>query len=233
MSTRRIVQLLEALRKIPHVEIIRVGSKMPAFNPWRCLDDPDLQAAFRRCSTSRKRVYLMAHFDHPRELTEAAVDGIACFIDNGIICVNQCPLIKGVNDNAEVLATLFRKLSFIGCPPYYLFQGRPTAGNEPYEVPLVRGWEIFTEALRHGSGLARRARFVMSHETGKIEIMAVDSKRIYLRYHRAKDAALRGQFMVYKRNDEACWINELEPAEGFDAPKFAPSPRNAYLDGPE
>ena len=103
-----------------------------------------------------------------------------------------------MNDDPDVLARLYQKLSFIGCPPYYLFQGRPTAGNEPYEVPIVRGWEVFSEALRHGSGLARRARFVMSHETGKIEILAVDDKHIYLRYHRAKDPAKRGQFMIYK-----------------------------------
>jgi len=132
-----------------------------------------------------------------------------------------------------VLATMFRQLSFIGCPPYYLFQGRPTAGNEPYKVPIVRGWEIFSEALRRGSGLARRARFVMSHETGKIEILAVDDRYIYLRYHRAKDAALRGQFMVYERNDDAYWIDGLEPAKGFDAPKFAPSSRFDVFDGPE
>ena len=233
MSTRRIVEILKALRDIPHVEIIRIGSKMPAFNPWRLLDDPDLQGAFKKYSTNRKRIYLMTHFDHPRELTDAAVRGIDCFIRSGVICANQCPLIRGVNDSPEVLATMFRKLSFIGCPPYYLFQGRPTAGNEPYEVPLVRGWEIFSEALGQGSGLARRARFVMSHETGKIEILAVDDKHIYLRYHRAKDPAMGGQFLIYKRNDRACWLDELEPADGLRAPKFAPSSRFDVVDGPE
>jgi len=233
MSTRRLVEIFEQLRAIDHVVIIRIGSKMPAFNPWRMLDDPDLQQAFRKHSTSQRRIYLMAHFDHPRELTDAAVEGIDCFLHNGVICVNQCPLVKGVNDDAEVLAKMFRKLSFIGCPPYYLFQGRPTAGNEPYEVPIVRGWEIFTEAIRYGSGLARRARFVMSHETGKIEILAVDEKHIYLRYHRAKDECLRGRFMIFKRNDDAYWLDDLEPAEGSGAPKFPPSPRFDVVDGPE
>ncbi|HUU83652.1 MAG TPA: KamA family radical SAM protein [Phycisphaerae bacterium] len=233
MSTRRLVEIIDALRSMRHVKIIRIGSKLPAFDPWRVLNDRALQAAFRRHSTARKRIYLMAHFDHPRELTDAAVDGIDCFIRNGVICVNQCPLIRGVNDDAEVLASLYRKLSYIGCPPYYLFQGRPTAGNEPYEVPIVRGWGIFSEALRRGSGLARRARFVMSHETGKLEIMAVDDRHMYLRYHRAKDAALRGRVLVYQRNDEAGWLDELEPAEGLGAPNFPPSPRLDFADGPE
>ncbi len=233
MSTRRLVAILESLRRIDHVEIIRIGSKLPAFDPWRLLNDPELQAALKEYSTPQKRIYLMAHFDHPRELTDPAVAGIDCFIRSGVICVNQCPLVKGVNDDPEVLATLYRRLSFIGCTPYYLFQGRPTAGNEPYELSIVRGWEIFTEALRQGSGLARRARFVMSHETGKIEILAVDRERIYLRYHRAKDPALRGQFMIYSRDDDACWLDELEPAEGSGSPKFPPSPRFDVIDGPE
>ncbi len=233
MSTRRLVEILAALRAIPHVEIIRIGSKMPAFDPWRLTGDEKLQEAFRLFSTARKRIYLMAHFDHPRELTDEAVEGIDCFIRNGVICCNQCPLIKGVNDDAHVLADLYRKLSFIGCPPYYLFQGRPTEGNEPYEVPIVRGWEIFSEAIRHGSGLARRARYVMSHETGKVEIMAVDEKHIYLRYLRAKDEALRGQFMIYKRNDDAHWLDDLEPAEGSGAPKFERTPCGLVDEGPE
>jgi len=140
----------------------------------------------------------------------------------GVICVNQCPLLGGINDDATVLGQMYRELSFIGCPPYYLFQGRPTAGNAPFRVPIVRGWQIFREAMRMGSGLARRARFVMSHETGKIEIVGVDGRYIYLRYHRAHEATLRGRFMRYLRNDEACWFDDHEPARsgGPDQPRL-------------
>ena len=232
MSTRRLVEIFEALRKIPHVRIIRIGSKMPAFDPWRIMRDEELQAAFRKYSEPTRRIYLMAHFDHPRELTDPAVAGIDTFIRCGVICVNQCPLIYGINDNADVLSEMFQKLAWIGCPPYYLFQGRPTAGNEPYAVPIVRGWLIFHDALRRGSGLARRPKFVMSHETGKIEIMAVDDEHIYLRYHRAKDAENRGRFMIYKRDDKAFWLDDLEPVN-VDAQKFEPSPIFSYSDGPD
>jgi len=221
MSTRRLTQIIRALREIDHVRIIRIGSKMPAFDPWRILRDSELQSVLSTYSTPRKRIYLMAHFDHPRELTDPAVEGIDCFIRCGVICVNQCPLIKGINDDPMVLSDMYRQLSWMGCPPYYLFQGRPTAGNEPYEVPMVRGWEIFREALRYGSGLARRAKYVMSHETGKVEIMGVSDKHIHLRYLRAKEAALRGRLMTYKRNDDAYWLDQLEPADPDDAPVFA------------
>ena len=233
MSTRRLVEIFEALRAIPHVRIIRIGSKMPAFDPWRILSDDKLREAFRTFSGPQRRIYLMAHFDHPRELTDVAAEGIDCCVRDGVICCNQCPIIKGVNDCPNVLSELFQKLSWIGCPPYYLFQGRPTAGNEPYEVPIVRGWHIFQEALRHGSGLARRARFVMSHETGKIEVLAVDEKKIYVRYHRAKDPNDRGRFMIYQRNDDAYWLDQLEPVEGANTPKFEPPSPFEVNEGPE
>ena len=210
MSTRRLVEIFEALRAIPHVQIIRIGSKMPAFDPYRVLRDPDLQAAFRKYSTPTRRIYLMAHFDHPRELTDLAIEGIDTCIRNGVICVNQCPLIRGINDDPRVLAELFARLSFIGCPPYYLFQGRPTAGNEPYEIPIVQGWSIFQQALTRGSGLARRARYCMSHETGKVEILGIDAEHVYLRYHQAKFPGDLGRFFVGRRNDDAYWLDQLD-----------------------
>lgn len=233
LSTRRLTEIIGALREIEHVQIIRIGTKMTAFNPFRVLDDPALLEMFAKYSTPNKRIYVMNHFDHPRELTGEAVDCMDKLIRAGVIMTNQCPLIAGINDDPQVLSDMFRRLSWIGCPPYYLFQGRPTAGNDPYKVPIVRGWEIFREALRHGSGLARRARFVMSHETGKIEILAVDDKHIYLRYQRAKDADLRGRFLVYKRDDAAYWLDDLEPAEGGDTPRFARDSLLDMMDGPE
>jgi lysine 2,3-aminomutase len=113
-----------------------------------------------------------------------------------------------------VLTELFRRLSFVGCPQYYLFQGRPTAGNEPYELPIVGGYALFDEARKHVSGLAKRARFVMSHETGKIEIMGVDTDHVYLRYHRAKDPSMEGRVLIYERDDQACWLDDLVPVTG-------------------
>ncbi len=218
MSTRRLRGIISQLRAIPHVRIIRIGSKIPAFNPFRILDDPELQDLLRTYSTPENRIYLMAHFDHPRELTADAVAALAKFIKCGVICVNQCPLIKGVNDGPAVLGELYRKLSWIGCTPYYLFQGRPTAGNEPYEVPLVRGWAVFQEALMGGSGLAGRPRFVMSHATGKIEIVGMDGEFIYTRYHRAMLAEDQGRLMVFERDDLAYWLDQLRPAVASRVP---------------
>lgn len=215
LSPRRLAQIFEQLREIPHVKIIRLGSKMPAFDPGRITNQPELIEAFRKYSTPEKRIYLMAHFDHPRELTDWAVEAIQMCIENGVICVNQCPLIKGINDDPDVLSEMYGRLSYIGCPPYYLFQGRPTEGNAPYEVPMVQGWNIFQKALKVNSGLARRARYVMSHEQGKIEIQLVDPEFIYLRFHEAKDPRNLGRFLVCKRDDEAFWLDDLTVVRDF------------------
>ncbi len=225
MSTRRLRSIIEQLRAIPHVRIIRIGSKMPAFDPFRITEDAELVDVLSRHSTPRKRIYMVAHFDHPRELTDEAVEALDVLIRAGVICTNQCPLIKGVNDDPATLAELFSELSYVGCPPYYLFQCRPTAGNEPYAVPIVRGWEIFRETMRRGSGLARRARYVMSHELGKVEITGVTSRHIHIRFHRAKDDALRGQLQKYKRDDAAYWLDDLEPVRGGGARRYPLSPR--------
>jgi len=218
MSTRRLRDIIGALRQIDHVRIIRIGSKIPAFDPFRILNDEDLQQLLREHSRPDRRIYLMAHFDHPRELTDVAREGLAKYIECGVICVNQCPLIRGINDSADTLAELWSTLSHIGVPPYYLFQGRPTAGNEPYEVPIVEGWYIWRDAVTRESGLAGRVRYAMSHETGKVEILGVDGQHIYLRYHRSKYPQNRGRFMVMKRRDDAFWLDQLEPAPGSYIP---------------
>jgi KamA family protein len=212
MSTRRLGMILERLCKIPHVKIIRIGTKMLAFDPWRVLNDPELVDLFSQVNEMGKRIYLMVHYDHPRELTEPSVEALNQCMDSGAILCNQCPIVKGVNDDPETMKELFQLLSFIGCPPYYVFQGRPTAGNEPYEVPIVRGNNVVQSAVRHTSGLAARVRYCMSHETGKIEICGVDDHYMYLRYHRAKDSNLVGKFMVFHRDDNAFWLDQLKPA---------------------
>lgn len=215
MSTRRLTQIIGGLRAIEHVRIIRIGSKMPAFDPWRILRDEPLQALFREHSTPAGRIYLMAHFDHPRELTPVALEGLACAQACGLAVVNQCPILRGVNDDPEVLAELFRVLNFVGVAPYYLFQGRPTEGNRAFDLPLVRSYEVFEGAKARVSGLGKRARLVMSHASGKIEVVGVDARHIYLRYHRAKDPRDEGRFMVFERDDSACWLDELRPVAGL------------------
>ncbi len=212
MAPKKLLSVIERLREIEHVQIVRIGTKMTAFNPWVILDQPALVEGLSRLSTPKKRIYLMNHFDHPRELTGPVLEALDHLIKAGVICTNQCPMVRGVNDSVEVLTELFRKLSFAGVPPYYIFQGRPAEGNEPYEVPIARGFRLFEQARRQVSGLAARARMAMSHEVGKVEILGLDEEHLYMRFHRAKFTADRGRFMIFKLDEEAYWLDDLIPA---------------------
>ena len=120
------------------------------------------------------------------------------------------PLIRGVNDNPKVLADLLAKLSFVGAVPYYIFQCRPALGNKAYTVPIERGYEIIEQAKTLVSGLAKRARFVMSHSSGKIEIVGLTEERVYFKYLRAADDQDSGRYLVFKRNPEACWFDDYD-----------------------
>ncbi|MFN8588813.1 MAG: KamA family radical SAM protein [Candidatus Eisenbacteria bacterium] len=209
MSTGKLRPILERFAAMPHVRTIRIGSKMPAFNPYRILDDRELQALLREVTDGPRAVYVMAHFDHPRELTAEAREGIQTLMDCGVRVVNQCPVIRGINDDADVLAELFGEMSLLGAPQYYLFQCRPTAGNQAYDLPITRGYELFQAAQRKVSGLSRRARFSMSHASGKIEVIGLDERHLYLRYHRARNPQDEGRVMICRRDDSAHWFDDL------------------------
>lgn len=211
LSTRRLENIIGALRKIDHVRILRLGTKMTAFNPHRILDDPDLPGMLTRFSGKDRKIYIMNHFNVSGELTDKAIGAIDRLIKAGVIMVNQTPILRGINDNAATLAELMRKLSLVGVPAYYFFQCRPTAGNKPFVVPLVSTYRIFEEAKKQVSGLAKRARLVMSHQRGKIEIAAINEETIFMKFHRAGFQGDEGRLMAFKRNDQAYWLSDLVP----------------------
>ena len=152
----------------------------------------------------------MTHFVHPRELTDLAIESVHLLQKAGGQIANQTPLIRGVNDNPEVLAELLGKLSFIGAVPYYIFQCRPAIGNKAYRVPIEKGYEIVEQAKSMVSGLAKRARYTMSHTTGKIEILGKTKKFVYFKYLRAADDQDSGRFLVFKSNPNAYWFDDYD-----------------------
>lgn len=119
-------------------------------------------------------------------------------------------MLRGINDDPKTLSELFDKLSFIGVPPYYVFQCRPTRGNEMFAVPVEESYKIFEEAQSLCSGLSRRARFVMSHNTGKIEVVGLTENRIFMRYHRSPDRRDTTGIMVFRRNPEGFWLDDFD-----------------------
>ena len=212
MSTSKLEPIIKQIREIDHVKIIRIGTKIPAFNPHKIVNDPSLHEMIKTYSKDEKKIYIMAHFNHPRELTEIAVKGLNMLMQSGAIVVNQTPLIKGVNDDPDVLAELFNRLSFIGVPPYYVFLCRPTLGNEPFAIPVEDGYEIFEAARNKCSGLAKRARLVMSHETGKVEMVGMSDGQVFFKYNRSANVENNAKFLVFESNPDAYWFDDYEEA---------------------
>ena len=208
LSTNRLSSIIERIRRISHVRIIRIGTKMPAFDPQRIYRDRSLLDLLRTHSNGDKKIYVMAHFTHPRELTAEAIAGIDALQHACAITVNQTPMIKGINSNPKTLAELLSRLSFLGITPYYVFQCRPTAGNSAFAVPLETACQVFTEAQANCSGLAKRARFVMSHMSGKIEIVAVREGFVYMKYLQAANPDNEARFMILPSNPRACWLDD-------------------------
>jgi lysine 2,3-aminomutase len=208
LSTAKLERIIQQIREIDHVGIIRIGSKMPAFDPYRIINDPSLLEMLSKYSTAQKKIYVMNHFNHPRELTDLALQGLVLLQKAGVATVNQSPMIRGVNDDPGVIAELFNKLSFSGVLPYYIFICRPTAGNEPFVVPIEECLDIFERARRCLSGLAKHARLCMSHKTGKIEVVGKVEDKIILRYHRAPNPLDRGRIMLFKSDPTACWLDD-------------------------
>ena len=210
LSTSRLEEILAKLRQIEHVRIIRLGTRIPVYNPYRIINDPALLNIISKYSTDRKKIYVMTHFVHPRELTDIAIEGVNLLHKAGAELANQTPLIRGLNDKPAVLAELLDELSFVGVIPYYIFQCRPAAGNKAYTVPIEQGYEIVEQAKSMVSGLAKRVRYTMSHSSGKIEIAGKTDSHIYFKYHRADDDKDSGRFMAFRSNPTACWLDDYD-----------------------
>ena len=201
-------KFLQKLSEISHLDFIRIGTRTPASFPERILDQEllDLLKKYNK----KKRIYIVSHFAHPREITEKTKQAIDKLLECGLIINNQTVLLKGVNDNPSVLAELMNTLVRIGINPYYVFQCRPVKRvKHHFQVPLAEGYKIVEDAKKLLNGHSKRFKYVMSHKTGKIEIVGVLGDEIYFKYHQAKNPEDIGRFFKKKIKKNAGWLDEL------------------------
>lgn len=141
-------KILKRLRSIPHVEIIRIGTRMPVVLPHRIT--PKLVRMLKKYHP----IYVNTHFNHPWEITPESKRACELLADAGIPIGNQTVLMRGVNDNPEVIKELFRKLLLMRVRPYYLYQADLTKGANHFRTPVKVGLEIMDKLRGHTSGLA-------------------------------------------------------------------------------
>ncbi len=210
LPTEIIRQFLAKLSTVEHLHFIRFGTKIPIVFPQRIIHDNRLIKVFSRYSHPYRRIFISTQFNHPRELTIEAIKAIQKLLKAGVIINNQTVLLKGVNDQAEIIADLQSKLTSIGINPYYIFQCRPVKRvKHHFQVSLKRGFSMIEIAKRMLNGVSKRFRYIMSHRTGKIEIVGIQGKRVYLRYHEARDPKNQGKFFSKIITANAGWLDEL------------------------
>lgn len=148
MSNGRIAAILRELASIESVGYVRVASRTPVTLPSRITD------GLCRALRSHPAVWLMTHFNHPKELTDEARAACRKLADHGIPVMNQSVLLRGVNDDAHTLELLFRGLVRDRVRPYYLLQTDPVVGTSHLRTPLSRGIELMEALQGRVSGIA-------------------------------------------------------------------------------
>jgi lysine 2,3-aminomutase len=140
--------VLSALRAIPHLEIIRIGSRVPGTLPSRVTDS--------LCAMLQKYhpLYMNLHFNHPDELTPEVRRACEKLADAGIPLGSQTVLLKGVNDDPEIMKKLFQKLLVCRVKPYYLYQADLTRGTNHFRTSVEKGLEVIGAIQGHTSGMA-------------------------------------------------------------------------------
>ena len=211
--------LLEA--ELPNLKTIRIGTKALGFWPYRFLTDDDaddLLRLFEDIVKSGKHLAFMAHFNHPKELeTEAVKKAVERILNTGAIIRTQSPVMRNINDSAQVWADMWKKQVSMNMIPYYMFIARDTGAQHYFGVPLAKAYEIFRDAYKSVSGIARTVRGPsMSAEPGKIQVSGIteiNGEKVFVLNFlqgRNPDWVMRPFFAKYDEN--AMWISDLEPA---------------------
>lgn len=147
-SDSRLDRILTRLRAIPHIQFIRIGSRIPIFLPQRIT--PELCAMLKK----HHPLFISIHTNHPRELTSEVRDALGRLADAGVPLGNQSVLLRGVNDSVEIQKTLVQKLLMCRVKPYYLYQCDLISGSSHLRTPVADGVAIIEGLRGHTTGYA-------------------------------------------------------------------------------
>jgi KamA family protein len=225
MNTKALAGYIEPLLNadLPNLMTIRIGTKSLGYWPYRFLSDTDsedLLRLFEKVQKAGKHLAIMAHFNHPAELsTEAVKLAIEKIRNTGAVIRTQSPIMRHINDTPEAWATMWKMQVNLGCIPYYMFIARDTGAQHYFAVPLVKTWEIFRKAYSQVSGICRTVRGPsMSCTPGKVQIAGVANigqmKVLVMRMMQGRNPDWVDVPFFAEYNENAIWLDELRPAFG-------------------
>jgi len=200
LATPKLDHILGRLRAIPHVEIIRVGTRVPVVNPFRV--DDEMVAMLRK----HHPFFVNTHFNHPRELTPEARAACARLVDAGIPVGNQAVLLRGVNSSVRCLRALMRELLKSRVRPYYLFQGDTVLGTDHLRTPVeeairlidgLRGWmtgmgvpHLVIDAPGGGGKLPIGPQYIVEHGADTVKVRTYRGDLVDYPQPREKDCTV-------------------------------------------
>jgi lysine 2,3-aminomutase len=190
MSTGRLVQVLSALRQVPHLDTIRLATRAPVTLPMRIT--PELLRALRPFHP----IWVMTHFNHPKELSPAAVRACNRLADAGFPVMNQTVLLRGINDHADTLEQLFRGLIRARVRPYYLLQADPVRGTGHLRTPLSVGLQIMEALQGRLTGIAL-PKFICDTPGGLGKVPLLPDYVVSRAPGRTELRTFRGQHVTY------------------------------------
>lgn len=211
LPTKVIAKMLEALKDIDHVNYVRIGTRTPVVYPLRYFDDELIEVL--RNFNQQKTLYIPTHFNHANELTDLSKEAVMRIRNAGITVNNQAVFLKGVNDSVQDLEDLMNGLIRIGVNPYYLYQCMPVSRvRHHFQVPLKRGVDIVSKAKRSLDGYAKRFKFIMGHDIGKIEICGrkddiLVMSQIHARPEHPEEAS---SILMGHLTENAGWLDDLD-----------------------
>lgn len=222
MKARIFSKYVDALidAKLPNLKTIRIGTKALSYWPYKFLTDSDSEemlAIFEKIVQNNIHLAIMAHFNHPEELSTSSVkEAIKRVRATGAQIRTQSPLLAHINDDADVWARMWREQVQLGCIPYYMFAVRDTGAQHYFGVPLVRAHEIFQNAYKKVSGLGRTVRGPsMSATPGKVQVDGVatinNQKVIALRFLQGRNPDWVQKPFFAKYDEDAIWLDDLKP----------------------
>ncbi len=192
MGDRHIEHLLARLRAIPHVEIIRLGTRVPVYLPQRIT--PELVAMLRRYHP----LYINIHFNHPDEVTPEVQAACARLADAGIPLGSQTVLLRGINDCPHVMKRLMQRMLMLRVRPYYLYQCDLSQGIEHFRTSVARGIEVIEGLRGHTTGLAV-PQFVIDAPGGGGKVPILPQYLISLGEGRAVVRNFEGKICAYSQ----------------------------------
>jgi lysine 2,3-aminomutase len=163
--------LLELLRQIPTVKVIRIGTRLPVHNPvsFKSALVKDVLEKVREIANARP-FYILIHFEHPDELTEETLEAIRELRKTGATLLSQTVFLKGINNNYETLKSLFEQLYWAGVTPYYIYRCDYVQGLEHYVCDMSEEIDIMTQLRKVLSGIAYPTYIVDVEGKGKIPV---------------------------------------------------------------